>query len=177
MAMGGVAAPWAEGRESMPRAHDEACARCTLSRPSAARPPDARQDRAAPAYTCGVALTTRREKWSAPGRVARPHGGEAMSIEWTAFTPWSAMAGGAIIGFAAAMFALVNGRIAGVSGIVGGLLRPALSDVGWRAAFIAGLVAAPIVYVAVAPLPPIVIDGGYPVLILAGLLVGVGTRY
>jgi uncharacterized membrane protein YedE/YeeE len=100
-----------------------------------------------------------------------------MSIDGTAFTPWSALVGGAIIGLAAAMFALVNGRIAGVSGIVGGLLRPTLVDAGWRAAFIAGLIAAPLVYVAFAELPPIVIDGGYPVLIAAGLLVGIGTRY
>ena len=100
-----------------------------------------------------------------------------MTIDWTAFTPWSALAGGAIIGFAAAMFALVNGRIAGVSGIVGGLLRPSLRDVGWRSAFIAGLVVAPLVYVRFAQLPPIVIDGGNPRLILAGLLVGIGTRY
>jgi uncharacterized membrane protein YedE/YeeE len=100
-----------------------------------------------------------------------------MSIDWTAFTPWSALAGGAIIGVAAAMFALVNGRIAGVSGIVGGLLRPTLADVGWRAAFIAGLIAAPLVYVVFAQLPPIVIDSGYPVVIAAGLLVGIGTRY
>src|SRR5215471_10319869 len=99
-----------------------------------------------------------------------------MSIDWTAFTPWSALAGGAIIGFAAAMFALVNGRIAGVSGILGGLLRPMLPDLGWRVAFIAGLIVAPIVYVALAQLPPIVVDT-YPVLILAGLLVGVGTRF
>jgi len=63
-----------------------------------------------------------------------------MSIDWTAFTPWSALAGGAIIGLAAAMFALVNGRIAGISGILGGLLRPTLPDTGWRVAFIAGLV-------------------------------------
>ena len=100
-----------------------------------------------------------------------------MTIDWTAFTPWSALAGGAIIGLAAAMFALVNGRIAGVSGIVGGLLRPTMSQVGWRVAFIAGLVVAPIVYVLFAQLPAIIIDGGYPRLILAGLLVGVGTRY
>jgi len=100
-----------------------------------------------------------------------------MGIDWTAFTPWSALAGGAIIGFAAAMFALVNGRIAGVSGILGGLLRPTLPDLGWRVAFIAGLIVAPIVYVAFAQLPPIVVDGTYPVLILAGLLVGVGTRF
>jgi uncharacterized protein len=100
-----------------------------------------------------------------------------MSIDWTAFTPWSALAGGAIIGLAAAMFALVNGRIAGISGILGGLLRPTLPDTGWRVAFIAGLVAAPLVYAAFAALPPITIDARYPVLILAGVLVGVGTRY
>jgi uncharacterized membrane protein YedE/YeeE len=100
-----------------------------------------------------------------------------MSIDWTVFTPWSALAGGVIIGVAAAMFALVNGRIAGVSGIVGGLLRPASPDIGWRAAFIGGLIAAPIVYVGFARLPPIVIDGSAPVLVLAGLLVGIGTRY
>ena len=100
-----------------------------------------------------------------------------MGIDWTAFTPWSALAGGAIIGVAAAMFVLVNGRVAGVSGILGGLLRPTPPDLGWRAAFIAGLIVAPIAYVAFAPLPPIVVDGGYPVLIVAGLLVGVGTRY
>ena len=100
-----------------------------------------------------------------------------MGIDWTAFTPWSALAGGAIIGFAAAMFALVNGRVAGVSGILGGLLRPTLPDLGWRVAFIAGLIVAPIVYVAFAQLPPIVVDAGYPVLIVAGLLVGAGTRF
>jgi len=100
-----------------------------------------------------------------------------MAIDWTGFTPWSAFAGGAIIGIAAAMFALVNGRIAGISGIVGGLLRPTRADAGWRAAFIAGLIAAPIVYGVFARLPPIVVDGGYPLLIAAGLLVGVGTRF
>ena len=100
-----------------------------------------------------------------------------MSIDWTAFTPWSALAGGAIIGFAAGMFALVNGRIAGVSGIIGGLLRPPSPDTAWRAAFIAGLIAAPIVYVLFAQLPPIIIDGGYTMLVVAGLLVGIGTRY
>ncbi len=100
-----------------------------------------------------------------------------MTIDESAFNPWSALAGGAIIGFAAALLALANGRIAGVSGIVGGLLRPMLADIGWRVAFIAGLVGAPIVYVLFTSLPPIVIDGGYPVVILAGVLVGVGTRY
>ena len=69
-----------------------------------------------------------------------------MSIAWDAFTPGAALAGGAIIGAAAALFAMLNGRIAGVSGILGGLLRPARGDVSWRAAFIAGLVAAPLIY-------------------------------
>jgi uncharacterized membrane protein YedE/YeeE len=100
----------------------------------------------------------------------------AMSIDWQAFTPWSALAGGAIIGFAAAMFALVNGRIAGISGIVGGLLRPKLPDAAWRVAFLAGLVVAPIACRLSAPLPPVVIDAGYPLLVVAGVIVGVGTR-
>jgi len=100
-----------------------------------------------------------------------------MIIDWQAFTPWAALVGGAIIGFAAAMFALVNGRIAGISGIVGGLLRPKLPDAAWRVAFLAGLVIAPVVYLMAAPLPPIVIDAGYPLLVVAGVIVGVGTRY
>ena len=100
-----------------------------------------------------------------------------MNIDWLAFTPWSALAGGAIIGFAAAMFALVNGRIAGISGIVGGLMHPTLPDAAWRVAFLAGLVVAPIVYLVSSPLPPIVIDAGYPLLVVAGLIVGAGTRY
>ena len=99
-----------------------------------------------------------------------------MSIDWAAFTPWSALAGGAIIGLAAAMFALVNGRVAGISGIVGGLLRPTLPDAVWRLAFIAGLIVAPILYIVFAQLPPIVIEAGYPTLVVAGVLVGVGTR-
>jgi hypothetical protein len=100
-----------------------------------------------------------------------------MSIDWASFTPGSAAIGGVIIGIAVAMFAFVNGRIAGVSGIVGGLLRPAPGDVAWRLAFVAGLIAAPIVYAIVAALPLVVIEAGYPTLVVAGLLVGIGTRY
>jgi uncharacterized protein len=100
-----------------------------------------------------------------------------MTIDWNAFTPAAALIGGAIIGGAAALFVVLNGRIAGVSGIVGGLLRPVRGDIGWRVAFVAGLVAAPLVYGAFAPPPEIRIDAGYPVLVAAGLLVGVGTRY
>ena len=99
-----------------------------------------------------------------------------MTIAWNAFTPWSALAGGVLIGLAVAMFVLLNGRIAGISGVVGGLLRPSRGDIAWRAAFIAGLVAAPLLYALVAPLPALRIDAQYGALVLAGLLVGVGTR-
>lgn len=100
-----------------------------------------------------------------------------MNIDWTAFTPWSALAGGAIIGLAAMLFALFNGRVTGISGIVGGLLRPSLPDAPWRAAFLAGLIVAPIVYRLFAGPPNLTIDANYPTLVLAGILVGLGTRY
>lgn len=100
-----------------------------------------------------------------------------MSIDWNAFTPWSAAIGGALIGLAAGMFALLNGRIAGISGVLGGLLRPARGDFGWRAAFVLGLVGAPLVYALFAALPALRIDAGYASLVAAGLLVGAGTRY
>jgi uncharacterized protein len=100
-----------------------------------------------------------------------------MSIDWNAFTPWHAAAGGVAIGLAAALFVLLNGRIAGISGIVGGLLKPVRGDIGWRVAFVAGLVGAPLAYALVAALPSPRIDAGYGALVAAGLLVGVGTRY
>jgi len=98
-----------------------------------------------------------------------------MSIDWNAFTPASAVIGGAIIGGAAALFAVLNGRIAGVSGILGGLARPQAGDVSWRIAFVAGLVAAPLALLAA--LPEIRVDASFPALAAAGLLVGIGTRY
>jgi len=100
-----------------------------------------------------------------------------MNDDWTAFTPVSALIGGAVIGIAAAILALFNGRVAGISGIVGALLRPAFPDLTWRAAFIAGLLLAPVAYAVFRALPAMTIDAGYPTLIIAGLLVGVGTRY
>lgn len=100
-----------------------------------------------------------------------------MNIAWSAFTPWSALAGGALIGLAAALFVLLNGRIAGISGILGGLLRPVRGDIAWRLAFLAGLIGAPLVYGLFAPLPKPHIEAGTGWLIAAGLLVGVGTRY
>ena len=100
-----------------------------------------------------------------------------MSIAWNAFTPASALIGGAIIGAAAALFAALNGRIAGVSGILGGLLRPQAGDIAWRIAFVAGLVAAPLAWRLLAALPEIRVDTNYFTLAAAGLLVGIGTRY
>jgi uncharacterized membrane protein YedE/YeeE len=100
-----------------------------------------------------------------------------MSIAWNAFTPASALIGGAIIGAAAALFAVLNGRIAGVSGILGGLARPQAGDISWRIAFVAGLIAAPLAWALFAALPEIRVDASVPVLVAAGLLVGVGTRY
>ena len=100
-----------------------------------------------------------------------------MTVNWTDFTPWTALGGGLLIGLAAALFVLFNGRIAGISGIVGGLLRPAQGERGWRIAFLLGLIAAPLVYTLAAPLPAMRIDAGTGTLIAAGLLVGVGTRY
>ncbi len=98
-------------------------------------------------------------------------------IDWTNFTPWPSLAGGLLIGIASAMFVLLNGRIAGISGIVGGLLRPVLGDIGWRIAFIVGVLAAPLAYGLVAPLPLVQIDADTASLVVAGLLVGASTRY
>jgi uncharacterized membrane protein YedE/YeeE len=115
-----------------------------------------------------------RNLTNAAGRGILP---EPMFIDWNAYTPISALIGGAVIGAAAAALLVLNGRIAGVSGILGGLLRPARGDIAWRAAFVAGLVAAPLAYGAFAVLPEIRVDAGPAVLVAAGLLVGIGTRY
>ena len=100
-----------------------------------------------------------------------------MNIDWNQFTPWSSLVGGLLIGAAAAAFILFNGRIAGISGILGGLLRPAPGDTGWRIAFLLGLVGAPLAYGLVAALPAVTVAADVPTLVAAGLLVGLGTRY
>lgn len=100
-----------------------------------------------------------------------------MTIDWNAFTPYASLAGGLLIGLAAALFVLLNGRIAGISGVLGGLLKPVKGDVSWRAAFLAGVVVAPVVYAVFGALPRPRIDAGWTALVLAGVLVGVGTRY
>jgi uncharacterized membrane protein YedE/YeeE len=100
-----------------------------------------------------------------------------MSIAWQHFTPWASLAGGMLIGLAAALLILFNGRIAGISGILGGLLRPRSGDLGWRIAFLAGLIGTPLLWQLWQALPPVQVDAGTPALIVAGLLVGVGVRY
>jgi hypothetical protein len=100
-----------------------------------------------------------------------------MQLDWANFTPWRSLAGGLLIGAGIALFALFNGRIAGISGIVGGLLRPKKGETAWRIVFLAGLVGAPLVWSLFAALPEVRVDAGYPLLVLAGLLVGLGTRY
>lgn len=100
-----------------------------------------------------------------------------VDIAWSEFTPWTALAGGILIGLAAASFVLLNGRIAGISGILGGFLTPSTGDIGWRVAFMAGLIGAPLLWILAADMPPINVEAGYPALIVAGLLVGIGTRY
>ena len=100
-----------------------------------------------------------------------------ITIDWLHFTPASALAGGLLIGLAAALLILLEGRIAGISGIVGGLLQPLRKgDVAWRAAFALGLVAAPLLYQALAELPQSRIDTGWATLVVAGVLVGFGSR-
>ncbi|HUH39591.1 MAG TPA: YeeE/YedE family protein [Castellaniella sp.] len=97
-------------------------------------------------------------------------------IDWINFTPWSALLGGILIGLSAGLYLLFNGRIAGISGILGGLLRPQATDVAWRLAFLAGLIATPSLFWLYGHPQIIPIDTGYGGLVLAGLLVGVGTR-
>lgn len=99
-----------------------------------------------------------------------------MTLDLSALTPAGALAGGALIGIAAALLLWANGRIAGISGIVGALLRPQRGDVAWRIAFVAGLVAAPLVHALFSVLPLPRIEAGTTALIGAGLLVGIGTR-
>jgi len=100
-----------------------------------------------------------------------------MNIDWTHFTPWASLLGGLLIGLAASGFVLVNGRIAGISGILGGLINTRAGDKSWRIAFIGGLIAAPLAYQLFAALPPSQIDTGWPLLAIAGILTGIGTRY
>lgn len=99
-----------------------------------------------------------------------------MSIDWYNFTLWSTLAGGALIGLAASLFAVMNGRVAGISGLLGSLLE---RGEGWgeKGLFLLGVLLAPLLWQLFSRLPEIQIDSGWLALTVAGLLVGVGTRY
>lgn len=100
-----------------------------------------------------------------------------MQIDWNHFTPWAALGGGLLLGLAAAAFILLHGRILGISGIVGGLIRPRRNDVAWRIAFVLGMLAAPVLHRLMVGVHEVRIDASWGMVVLAGLLVGVGTRY
>ena len=102
-----------------------------------------------------------------------------MLIDFASFTPLSALAGGAVIGLAAAVLLLFNGRIAGISGIVGGLLKLPKQDSAWRVAFLLGLlIAAPLAgWLGMGSLSTLSIDASWAELLCAGFIVGIGTRY
>ena len=103
-----------------------------------------------------------------------------MNIDWAHFTPYACLTGGIILGVASAIFILVNGRILGISGILGGLMPPKLGDTLWRISFLLGLLVAPTVFHVVVPAQYITaprIDATDMMVVIAGLLVGIGTRY
>lgn len=100
-----------------------------------------------------------------------------MSIDWLNFTPWSALSGGALIGLAASVFVLANGRITGISGLLGSVLQWGSDGWGEKALFLLGLLLAPLFWTLFAAFPMIQFQTGWVGLVLAGLLVGVGTRY
>jgi hypothetical protein len=100
-----------------------------------------------------------------------------MSIDWLNFTPWSALSGGALIGLAASVFVLANGRITGISGLLGSVLQWGSDGWGEKALFLLGLLLAPLFWTLFAAFPMIQFQTGWVGLVLAGLLVGVGSRY
>jgi len=100
-----------------------------------------------------------------------------MSIDWFHFKPWTSLGGGALIGLAASLFVLANGRIAGISGLLGTVMQFDSEGWGEKTLFLLGLMIAPLLWGVFAVLPEIEINTGWPALVIAGLLVGVGTRY
>ncbi|QLF92382.1 YeeE/YedE family protein [Pseudomonas sp. ABC1] len=100
-----------------------------------------------------------------------------MTIDWAAFTPWTALAGGALLGLGAGLFIMTNGRIAGISGLLGGLLRPDSEGRGEGGLFLLGLLCAPLLWGLFGHWPRPSVQADVPALLLAGLLVGLGSRY
>ncbi|MFQ7898985.1 YeeE/YedE family protein [Stutzerimonas degradans] len=100
-----------------------------------------------------------------------------MTIDWVNFTPWSALAGGALIGLAAALFIMLNGRIAGISGLLASLLERKAEGRGERALFLLGILLAPLLWLMAGEWPRMEFQTNWLGLLIAGVLVGVGTRY
>jgi uncharacterized membrane protein YedE/YeeE len=102
-----------------------------------------------------------------------------MTIDWMNFSPWTALAGGVLLGVASAAFILLNGRVLGVSGILGGLLWPRRGDTSWRLSFLLGMVLAPAAVWLAAPalISAPRIEADTATIVAAGLLVGLGTRF
>lgn len=100
-----------------------------------------------------------------------------MTIDWPNFTPWSSLIGGMLIGLAASLFIVANGRIAGISGLIGSLLQRRRTGAIENVLFLTGLLVAPLLWSLFSSLPTLEFSGGWPGLIVAGLAVGVGTRY
>jgi len=94
----------------------------------------------------------------------------------SSWVAWPALTGGLVIGIAVAVLLLLNGRVAGISGIVGGLFRWRAGDISWRVAFIVGLIASAFIWQLFFALPKIHITANYTMLAIAGFLVGFGTR-
>ncbi|MEB6377622.1 YeeE/YedE family protein [Leclercia adecarboxylata] len=99
-----------------------------------------------------------------------------MTIDLSHFTPLSSLGGGVLIGFAAVLLIHFCGRIAGISGILAGMLTKQTRTEGWRMAFLAGLIGSPLLYSLYFSLPEISVETSWPLIIVAGLLVGAGTR-
>jgi uncharacterized membrane protein YedE/YeeE len=100
-----------------------------------------------------------------------------MTIDITHFTPGLSLAGGLVIGLAAAVLVMFNGRIAGISGIFGGLLGWPRNDIGWRLAFLAGLIGAPVIASLLGKPAQVDVEANWGEILVAGFLVGIGTRY
>jgi hypothetical protein len=100
-----------------------------------------------------------------------------MTIDWGNFTPWTALAGGVLIGAAASLFVLLNGRIAGISGLLASLLDRGAEGRGEKLIFLLGVLLAPLLWMLFGALPVMEFQSGWIGLVVAGLLVGIGTRY
>lgn len=100
-----------------------------------------------------------------------------MNIDWGNFTPWTALAGGVLIGAAASLFVLLNGRIAGISGLLASLLDRGAEGRGEKLIFLLGVLLAPLLWMLFGALPVMEFQSGWIGLVVAGLLVGIGTRY